>query len=130
MMVVDASAVLAILLDEDEADSFGIVVAEAADALISPVNLWEVMVRARSARGATGAEAAERLVAALGVRVAPTDEDQTRLAIEAAFRYGRGAPAALNLGDCFAYALAKSRACALLFKGEDFKHTDIDPVTP
>ncbi|HEY3889264.1 MAG TPA: type II toxin-antitoxin system VapC family toxin, partial [Caulobacteraceae bacterium] len=73
MMVVDASAVLAILLDEDEADSFGIVVAEAADALISPVNLWEVMVRARSARGVAGAEAAERLVAALGVRVAPTD---------------------------------------------------------
>jgi ribonuclease VapC len=128
MMVVDASAVLAILLEEAEAELFAAILAEAADALISPVNLWEVMIRARSARGEPGARAAEALVAALGLRVAPATADQARAAVEASVRFGRGTAAALNLGDCFAYALAKTEACQLLFKGEDFARTDIEPV--
>ena len=128
MMVVDASAILAILFDEDEAGSFAALLAEAANPLISPVNLWEVMVRARSARGAPGVEAAETLVDALELRIEPIDAEQTYIAVEAAVRYGRGTPAALNLGDCFAYALARSKGCGLLFKGEDFKRTDVERV--
>jgi ribonuclease VapC len=128
MMVVDASAVLAILLQESEADSFAAILAETTDVIISPVNLWEVMVRARSARGEAGANAAENLVAALGLHVMPTTIEHARLAIEASVRFGRGTPAALNMGDCFAYALAKAEACGLLFKGDDFKRTDIEPV--
>jgi len=128
MMVVDASAVLAILFDEDEAGRFAVVLAETANPLISPVNLWEVMVRARSARGAPGVEAAETLIDALELRIEPIDAEQTYIAVEAAVRYGRGTPAALNLGDCFAYALARSKGCGLLFKGEDFKRTDVERV--
>lgn len=92
------------------------------------MNLWEVMVRAGSARGAPGVAAAETLVAALELRIEPIDVEQTRIAVEAAARFGRGTPAALNLGDCFAYALATSKACGLLFKGEDFKRTDVERV--
>ena len=128
MMVVDASAVLAILLDETEAGSFGIVLAEAPDAVISPVNLWEVMVRARSLRGEAGVQAAEMLIAGLQLRVAPVTAEHARLAVEASVLFGCGKPAALNMGDCFAYALAKAEACELLFKGEDFTRTDVEPA--
>jgi ribonuclease VapC len=128
MMVVDASPILAILFEEADAGIFETVLADTPDAVISPINLWEVMVRARSVHGQQGVHAAETLLAGLGLRVATITADHARLAIEASQRFGRGTPAALNMGDCFAYALAKAEACALLFKGGDFTHTDVEPA--
>jgi len=126
MIVVDASPILAILFEEADAGSLETVLASTPDAVISPVNLWEVMVRARSVHGQPGVHAAETLLAGLGLRVAPITADHARIAIEASGRFGRGTPAALNMGDCFAYALAKAEACVLLFKGDDFTHTDAE----
>ena len=130
MIVVDASAVLAILLDEPEAGAFSDILAEASEAFITPVNFWEVMVRARSLGGEPGAQTAQTLMTALGLQIASTSGAQAQLAVEAATRFGRGTPAALNLGDCFAYALAKSESCGLLFKGADFARTDVEQVAP
>ena len=128
MMVVDASPILAILFEEADAGFFETVMADAPDAVISPINLWEVMVRARSVHGQPGVDAAESLLAGLGLRVAPITDRHARIAIEASWRFGRGTPAALNMGGCFAYALAKAEACALLFKGDDFTRTDVEPA--
>lgn len=128
MIVVDASAVLAILFGEPEAHAFASHLISAGGALISPVNYWEVVVRARSAAGPDGAERAESLMSELWISMATIDADQGRDAAEAAFRFGRGTSAKLNLGDCFAYALAKRQGDGLLFKGDDFPQTDVRPA--
>ncbi|MDB5429862.1 MAG: PilT protein domain protein [Caulobacter sp.] len=125
MIVVDASAILAILFGEPEAREFAICLSDAGGAFMSPVNYWEVVVRARSAAGPPGVERAEALMNELRISIVPADADQGREAAQAAARFGRGTPAKLNLGDCFAYALAKREGEGLLFKGEDFPHTDI-----
>jgi len=125
VITVDASALLAILLQEPEAANFEAVLIAAGGGVIAPVNYWEVMVRAASARGAEGRAAAEALLAALDVEVVPTGPEQARLALDAYLRFGRGTKAGLNLGDCFAYALAGEEGDGLLFKGEDFPQTDV-----
>ena len=99
--------------------------AEAGGAVISPVNWWEVVVRARALRGESGVNEATQVLSSFNIRIVPIDEAQTRAAFDAHVRFGRGTPAALNLGDCFAYALAKTAGGALLFKGEDFARTDM-----
>lgn len=103
-MVVDTSALVAILLDEPEAERFGRAVADAAQAMLSAANYVELGFLARSRRR------------------------QSR-AVEAFARYGKGNhPARLNFGDCFAYALAKERGKPLLLKGNGFARTDIHPA--
>ncbi len=97
----------------------------ARSGVMSPVNWWEVLVRARALRGEGGVQDAMRLKGIFNIHIAPTDEAQTRAAFDAQVRFGRGTPAALNLGDCFAYALAKQESDGLLFKGEDFPKTDV-----
>ncbi len=124
MIVVDASAVLAIYLEEADGPSLRVVIARTESAVISPVNLWEILVRAERLNGAVGRREAEALVVDLGVEVVDVDHAQVALAADAFARFG-GRPARLNLGDCFAYALAKSRGAPLLFKGGDFAATDI-----
>jgi ribonuclease VapC len=71
----------------------------------------------------------ERILASLGIEVVPVTVDQARLALEVFKRFGkgRGAPASLNYGDCFVYALAKALGAPVLFKGNDFAQTDIEP---
>jgi ribonuclease VapC len=125
VIAVDASAVLAILLHEAEAPEFLAALSAAGGGLISPVNYWEVMARAGSAKGDAGRAAAETLLAALDIEIAPVTGEQARLAVEAHKRFGRGTRAALNLGDCFAYALAMIEGDGLLFKGKDFPLTDV-----
>lgn len=127
MIAVDASAVLAILFEEPEGPTFEGILIAASGGLISPVNYWEVMVRAGSSRGAEGRAAAESLLAALDVDLAEITAEQARIAVNAFTRFGRGTRVALNLGDCFAYALAAVEGDGLLFKGDDFPHTDVEP---
>ena len=124
-IAVDASALLAILLEEPDADDFMERILSASDARISPVNYWEVMVRIRQFAQSTGVARAEKLIQSLGVSIEPVTVEHTRFAVDAFARFGTGHPAKLNLGDCFAYALAKSSGTPLLFKGRDFPKTDI-----
>ena len=127
MMAVDASAALAIYFAEPERDAFVQLIARASRRIMSPVNAWEVVARAWAVNGDEGRAKAQGLLVMPGIEIEPIDAVVTDLAIEALTRFG-GRPARLNMGDCFAYALAKSREAPLLFKGEDFLHTDIQRV--
>ena len=128
MIAVDASAVLAILKREPERDAFLAFLLKQNGAVISPVNWWEVSVRARALRGRLGVQEAADLLTKLNIRILPIDETQAHAAFDAHVRFGRGTPAALNLGDCFAYALASAEGEGLLFKGADFPRTDVQPA--
>ncbi|PVM94028.1 VapC toxin family PIN domain ribonuclease [Caulobacter endophyticus] len=125
-MVVDASAIVAILLGEPEAVDFTARLRdEPGDRLMSSVNYWETLARAEVAKGEIGRLEAESLLKALRIKIMPVDAADTRLAIDAFIRFGRRTPAGLNLGDCFAYALAATHGGALLYKGDDFSRTDL-----
>ena len=126
-MIVDASALLAIVLDEPDGDTYSRAIAdELEDLLISPINFVEAAIRADT-EGAETATALDEIIRVAGIRILPPTMHQTRLAREAYKRYGKGNhPARLNLGDCFAYALAKARGEPLLFKGDDFRQTDVE----
>jgi ribonuclease VapC len=124
LIVVDASAILAILLREPEGRVFQARL-EAAGGLISPVNHWEVLARAHGLGGRDGVAAARDLLRDLQVDVAQLDQAASDAAFEAFVRFGKGNGGPLNLGDCFAYALAVREGDGLLFKGDDFPQTDI-----
>ncbi len=130
MIVLDASAILAVLLIEPEREMMLAALEAAGGGVISPVNWWEVTVRARALRGDRGLQQVTDLLQTMRVHISPTDEAQTRAAFNAHVRFGRGTAAALNLGDCFAYALAKQEGDGLLFKGEDFPKTDVRSAIP
>lgn len=125
MIVVDASALLAIFLDEPERPSFIAAIAAAERAVIAPVNAWEALARAQALDGEAGVQQMLDLMAALGVETVPAGLDEVRAAVAAFARFGRPKPAGLNLGDCFAYALAAQAGAPLLFKGADFARTDV-----
>jgi len=126
-MIVDASALLAIILDEPDADRFNRAISdELEDLLMSPVNFVEAAIKADKKGNQTSA-ALDEIMRVSGIRILPPTIRQTRLAREAYRLYGRGNhPAKLDLGDCFAYALAKARGEPLLFKGDDFRQTDVE----
>ena len=128
MIVVDASAVLAILFDEPEAEAFLSAIGAAGGGLISPVNLWEVLVRAASTEDAGARQDAEDLLRKLNIEVAPVGGGQARRAADAFQIFGRKTPAGLNLGDCFAYVLAAEQGEGLLYKGNGFPKTDVKSV--
>ena len=126
-MIVDASAVLAILLGEPEGPQMEDKILMAASPAISPVNYLEAAVRVDSLGSEAKSRKFNELLAQLAIEIAPTNLEQARLARDAYKKYGKGKhPAKLNLGDCFAYALAKARGEPLLFKGDDFRLTDVE----
>ena len=128
MIAVDASAILAILLREPEGAGF-VTRFHPSGGRISPVNHWEVMVRAYGLGGDGGVIEARRLLRELGVEVAEVGEPASRAAFDAFVRFGKGTGRGpLNLGDCFAYEVAKEHACRLLYVGDDFSKTDIEVV--
>ena len=126
-MIVDSSALLAILLDEPDAAKFNRAIAdELEDMLISPINFVEAAVRADQ-RGEQTSNALDEIIKVSGIKIAAVTVHQTRLARQAYQRFGNGNhPAKLNLGDCFAYALSKARGEPLLFKGDDVRFTDVE----
>lgn len=124
-MIVDASALIAILRVEPEEPLFLDAMADAPVLRISPVNWFEAAMNAEK-KGAGDFAALEKLAKYLDLRIVPVDETQMRLAHQAWRRYGKGKhPAKLNMGDCFAYALAKQSGEPLLYKVGDFVRTDI-----
>ena len=128
-MVVDSSAVLAILFDEPERDSFSDALADAGVRLMSTVNALETAVVVSSRKGPYGAREFDLLLHRAEVEVVPFTHDHLRLARDAYERYGKGRhPAGLNLGDCCAYALSRHAGEPLLFKGNDFPRTDVTPA--
>lgn len=125
-MVVDASALCAIVLEEPEAEDFGRQAALAEASIISPIQVWEASVVVDKRLGETGVAQLERVMSSLEISIADIGHIEARMAFSAWRRFGKGRhPARLNLGDCFAYALAKSRNLPLLYKGEDFALTDV-----
>ena len=128
-MVVDSSAVLAILFNEPESDMFSDALADAGVRLMSSVNALEAAVVVSSRKGPYGVREFVLLLHRAEFEVVPFTVDHLRLARDAYERYGEGHhPAGLNLGDCCAYALARHTGESLLFKGGDFPRTDVVPV--
>lgn len=103
--------------------------ARTSQSVISAVNYWEVLARAEALHGPPGHASVEALMAELNMAVASVDAPMARQAAAAFARY-RGRPARLNLGDCFAYALAVREGDGLLFKGNDFPKTDVRSALP
>jgi ribonuclease VapC len=130
VIVADSSALVAILRAEAEAIVFLEAIAAARSPLLSAVTLLETSIVLAGPSGASEAcIPLDALIAEACIAVIPFDEDQARFARTAFLKYGRGRhPAALNFGDCAAYALAKSRNVPLLFKGNDFRKTDLVPA--
>ncbi len=131
MIAVDSSALIAILRREPEADVFLRIVLDAGRCVLSSVSLLETSM---ALAGRNGDEASwielDALISLTGMQVVAQDAMLAGVARAAFLRFGKGRhPAALNLGDCAAYALAKSRDLPLLFKGHDFARTDLDAAT-
>jgi ribonuclease VapC len=125
-MVIDTSALMAILLGEPERDRFIGLIAKHPDPIISAVTLVEARMVTEARLGTEGKARLEELLEAGGVRTVAFDETQANLAHEAWREFGRGnSPARLNFGDCLSYALAKQAERILLFKGDDFERTDL-----
>jgi ribonuclease VapC len=128
-MVIDTSAVLAILLDEPERRSFNQRIEDADTRFMSAATLVEVSIVIEARHGAAGLRDLDEFVERAEVQVWPFDAGQARTARGAWSRYGKGRHrAGLNLGDCSSYALARSMSLPLLFKGDDFSATDIMPA--
>jgi len=129
-VVVDTSALLAILLGEPECDRYIALLVEAEDPVISTGTLVEASNVMQARAGDDGVSDLDDLLAVAAVRPIAVDADQARLARECFARFGKGrAPAGLNFGDCFAYALARATNRPLLFKGADFARTDVLSAT-
>lgn len=126
-MIVDASAILAVLFGEPEKDGFRDLMLRQKELAMSPVNYLEAAVRADDKRHPRKGVELDALLQGFGIAITVVDSRQAYLAREAYQRFGKGNhPARLNLGDCFAYALAKARREPLLFKGDDFRQTDVE----
>ena len=127
MIAIDSSALIAVLRREPEADDFLRAIANAGVCLLSSVSFLETsMVLAGRSGGGMAWAGLDALITRAGMEVVPQDRQLAASAREAFLRYGKGRhPAALNLGDCASYALAKNQNLPLLFKGEDFTHTDL-----
>ncbi|CAI2936410.1 type II toxin-antitoxin system VapC family toxin [Aminobacter niigataensis] len=127
-MIVDASAILAILLEESDGDAMeDKLLSPRQRHAMSPVNYLEAAVKADGLKDTRKGAELNNLLADFGIEIVVVTPEQALLAREAYQQFGKGNhPAKLNLGDCFAYALAKARREPLLFKGDDFRMTDIE----
>jgi ribonuclease VapC len=129
-MVLDSSAILAILFKEPEREAFAAALADAGQRLVSAVNALEAAVVVSTRKGPAGVRELDLLFHHAGVTVVSFTEDHLRLAREAWEKYGKGRlPAGLNLGACCAYALSRHAGEPLLFKGQDFSLTDVVRVS-
>ncbi|WP_439400346.1 type II toxin-antitoxin system VapC family toxin (plasmid) [Bradyrhizobium sp. PMVTL-01] len=129
-MFIDASALTAMLTDEDEARELLARVQESTTRLTSPLAVWEAAIaiaRVLDLPIAAAAEAVESYLALIEIKVVSVVPETARIALDAFDRFGKGRhPARLNFGDCFAYACARRLGEPLMFKGADFPQTDIE----
>ena len=123
MIVVDTSAIIAMAQEEQDADRCATALLSADRLLMSAGTMLELLVVAAGRRIEAQAES---LLDGLDLEIVPVTKASARASAEAYRRWGKGChPAALNFGDCFAYALARDRDCPLLFVGNDFARTDV-----
>ncbi len=129
-MVIDSSAVIAILFDEPEARALLSRLAAAEVCRLSSASLVEVGIVLRRDGAAQRRLAFDEMLRLFSIKIEPVTEEQAYLALAAYDRFGKGTghPASLNYGDCFSYALAKESGEPLLFKGDDFARTDIEAM--
>jgi ribonuclease VapC len=127
-MIVDTSALIAILRAEPDAVQFARAIASADHCSISAANFLEAAMVVDSSRDPVATRRLDDALSTNHIAIEPVTERQARLARDAFRDFGRGSghPAKLNFGDCFAYALARDKGEALLFKGGDFATTDIE----
>jgi ribonuclease VapC len=129
-MIIDSSAVLAILFAEDDAAAFATAIEQAGGGRISAATWLESAIRIDMTGSPLASLAFDDFVREARLVIEPVDEPQVRMARAAYRAFGRGSghPAGLNFGDCFSYALSKLRDEPLLFKGTDFPETDVRPA--
>jgi len=128
-VVIDTSALIALLGMEAEAARVAAALESEATRLISAATVVETGLVIESRYGAQGGRELDLLIAKAELSIQPVTAEQAEVAREAWRRYGKGRhPAGLNFGDCFSYALARTSGEPLLFKGDDFIHTDITAV--
>lgn len=125
-MVLDTSALLALLLDEPEAETYRAALDEDETRLVSAATLLETAIVIEARKGEAGGRELDLFIHKAEIVIVPVDAEHVGEARRAYRRFGRGHHAAgLNFGDVFAYALARSSGESLLFKGDDFARTDI-----
>ncbi len=125
-MVIDTSAVVAILFGEEDQLRYAAAIEGATSRLMSAVTRVELSCVIEGRKRVAGRAQLERFMALTGSEIVAVTAQQATIAIDAFRNYGKGRhPAALNIGDCFAYALASATGHALLFKGDDFARTDV-----
>jgi ribonuclease VapC len=130
-MVIDTSALLAILFDEPERRLFNEAIEGASSRVLSTGTFVEVSIVLESRFGAEGLRDLDLFIERAGIELVAVDSEQAHVARRAFSRFGKGRHrAGLNYGDCFSYALAMVSGEPLLFKGEDFPLTDITPFVP
>jgi ribonuclease VapC len=128
-VVIDPSALLAIVYAEPEEETFLDLIDQSENCLLSSPSYVEISIVVGTRHGEQGIENLNRLLNELSIVIVPFSLEQARLATEAFLKFGKGRhPAKLNMGDCFSYALAKAMNQPLLFKGNDFIQTDIDKM--
>jgi ribonuclease VapC len=129
-MIVDSSALLAILRNEPETAHCARAIENAISRRISAASFLETAIVIDGSRDPIASRRFDDLLREAEVLIEPVTEAQARIAREAYRDFGKGSghPAQLNFGDCFTYALAKAKGEPLLFKGNDFTHTDITPL--
>jgi ribonuclease VapC len=128
-MVIDSSGLLAILQNEPERRAFNEAIEASATRLMSVANFVEVSIVMEARHGAEGVRDVDLFIERAGIELIVVTTDHGQRARRAYAQYGRGRHRAnLNFGDCFAYALADARDEPLLFKGDDFRHTDLIPA--
>lgn len=125
-MILDTSAIIAILAYEPESDRYIQAISDAPQCRISAGNFIELGLVLESQFSIEVSQQCDALFRRVGIVIEPVTVDQAHTARQASRDFGKGRhPAGLNFGDCFAYALAKTTNEPLLFKGEDFKKTDV-----
>ncbi len=126
-MIIDTSALIAILRDEPDARRFAEAIEAASERHISAATYVEIGAVIDGARDPVASRRVDELLAIARITIEPVTQEQARMAREAYRDFGRGSghAAALDFGDCFAYALARATGEPLLFKGDDFSRTDI-----
>jgi len=129
-VIVDSSALVAILRREPEQTRLSQALKDAAESRISSATYFETSIVIDSAHDPIASRTLDELMAEFDIAIEPFTAEQARIAREAYRDFGKGSghPANLNFGDCFAYALARVKREPLLFKGNDFIHTDIRPA--
>ena len=126
-MIVDTSAVIAVLRNESDASALGEAISRSSIRRLSAVSYVEAGVVTDSNRDPVLSRRLDDLIREVGMRIEPVTGQQAQIARQAYRDFGKGRhKAGLNFGDCFAYALAKDLDEPLLFKGEDFRHTDVE----